>query len=47
MMDFDGRNIERLTNHRSIISPSVSNDNSKVLYSVIKIRNSRQNVDLI
>lgn len=47
MMDFDGRNIERLTNHRSIvISPSVSNDNSKVLYSVIKIRNSRQNVDL-
>jgi TolB protein len=47
VMDFDGRNIKRLTNHRSIvISPSVSHDNKKVVYSVIKVSKGRQNVDL-
>lgn len=47
IMDFDGRNIRRLTNHQSIvISPSISHDNKKVLYSVIKVKNGRQNIDL-
>jgi TolB protein len=47
IMDFDGRNMKRLTRHNSIvISPSLSSDNSKVIYSLIQLRNRRQNVDL-
>ncbi len=36
IMDFDGYNIEKLTSHRGIVlSPAVSADNRKVLYSLI------------
>lgn len=47
IMDFDGQNVKRLTNHKSIvISPAISPDNERVLYSVIKIEEGKQNVDL-
>ncbi len=53
-VDFDGKNVRRLTNHRgTVISPAVSADGSKVLYSLIrghkKIQRGkrfRRNVDL-
>lgn len=36
IMDFDGRRVERLTNYNSVvISPAVSPDNSKIMFSVI------------
>jgi TolB protein len=36
IMDFDGRRVERLTNFNSmVISPDVSPDNSKIMFSVI------------
>lgn len=49
MMDFDGQQIKRLTYHRgTVISPAVSNDKSKVLYSLIKKQNNgkSRNVNL-
>lgn len=39
IMDFDGRRVERLTNFNSVvISPAISNDNSKILFSVIETK---------
>lgn len=36
LMDFDGRRVEKLTNFRSVvISPSVSPDNSRIMFSLI------------
>jgi len=36
LMDFDGRRVDKLTNFNSVVlSPSVSQDNSKVMFSVI------------
>jgi TolB protein len=36
MMDFDGRRVEKLTNFNSmVLSPSVSPDNSKIMFSLI------------
>ncbi len=36
IMDFDGRRVEKLTNFNSIvISPSISSDNSKIMFSLI------------
>lgn len=36
IMDFDGRRVEKLTNFNSVVlSPSVSHDNSKILFSQI------------
>lgn len=36
LMDFDGRRVEKLTNFNSVvISPSVSPDNSKIMFSLI------------
>jgi TolB protein len=48
-MDFDGRNVERLTYHQGyVISPAVSPDRTKVIYSLVtnsKIK-KRRNVNL-
>lgn len=39
LMDFDGRRVERLTNfHSVVISPSISPDNSKILFSLIETK---------
>ena len=39
IMEFDGRNIRRLTyNNSMIISPAISPDNNKILYSMIEAR---------
>lgn len=50
IMDFDGRNAQRLTSHGGIvISPSISYDGRKVLYSLIEDQSSpskNRNVDL-
>ena len=50
IMDFDGRNAEPLTNHRGIvISPSISYDGTRVLYSLIEDesrKDQKRNVDL-
>ncbi len=48
MMDFDGRNISQLTHHQgTVISPALSFDGKKVLYSLIKNnRNKNRNVNL-
>lgn len=36
IMDFDGRRVEKLTNFNSmVISPSISHDNSKIMFSLI------------
>jgi TolB protein len=36
MMDFDGRRVDKLTNYNSVvISPSISPDNSKIIFSLI------------
>ena len=43
IMDFDGANKRRLTYHQGlVISPAISPDGTKVLYSLIKKRNRRQ-----
>ena len=43
-MDFDGRNIQRLTNHRSVvISPAISKDKTKVLYSLVESKKNIRN----
>lgn len=47
--DFDGGNVKRITYHRGfVISPSVSNDGTKVLYSLISSskRNKKRNLNL-
>jgi TolB protein len=47
MMNFDGRNVRRLTyHHQTVVSPAISNDKKSVLYSLIALRNGKQNVDL-
>lgn len=50
IMDFDGRNARALTSHGGIvISPSISYDGTKVLYSLIddeQSKNKKRNVDL-
>lgn len=48
MMDFDGGNKKRLTNHRGVvISPAISHDGTKVLYSLIKNEKSKhRNINL-
>lgn len=48
VMDFDGHNAKRLTQHHGIvISPSLSSDNKKIVYSLISNTNIRnRNVDL-
>jgi TolB protein len=49
IMDFDGSNVKRLTFFNStVVSPSFSPDNSKILYTLISARPSRsiKNVDL-
>ena len=39
MMDFDGKNLRRLTRHRAmIIGPAISPDKSKIVYTLIKNR---------
>jgi TolB protein len=48
VMDFDGQNAEKLTNHRGIvISPAFSFSGEKVIYSLIRSEKSRnRNIDL-
>ncbi len=48
MMDFDGGNVKKLTNHRgNIISPALNFDGSKVLYSLIKnSKSKKRNINL-
>lgn len=39
LMDFDGRRVEKLTNFNSVvISPAISPDNSKILFSLIETK---------
>ena len=46
-VDFDGRNLTRLTYHNGIvISPSVSSDGKKVLYTLIRTGRGRKNLNL-
>jgi len=46
-VDFDGRRLKRLTFHRGIvISPSVSPDGKKVLYTLIRAGKGRKNLNL-
>jgi TolB protein len=49
MMDFDGKNVKRLTSGEgTVISPAMSNDQSKIVYSLIKNHSNGRgrNVDL-
>lgn len=47
MMDFDGGNKKRLTNHRgTVISPAISHDGKRVLYSLIEGGKHERNVNL-
>lgn len=47
IMDFDGHNKTRLTNHGgTVISPGISHDGETVLYSLIKSGKKKRNVDL-
>jgi TolB protein len=47
VMDFDGFNSQRLTSHGGIvISPAVSYDNKKVLYSLIENGTKNKNINL-
>jgi TolB protein len=46
-IDFDGKNLKRLTYHRGIvISPSVSPNGTKVLYTLIRSGTGRKNLNL-
>ena len=46
-MDFDGENKKRLTRHRAIVmSPAISPDKTKILYSLIRWRGNKRNVNL-
>jgi TolB protein len=41
VMDFDGRRVEKLTNFNSVVlSPSISSDNSRILFSLIATHKS-------
>ncbi|MBL6989123.1 MAG: PD40 domain-containing protein [Bacteriovoracaceae bacterium] len=43
IMDFDGHNIRRITNYKAtVISPAISPDGTKILYSLIKERTGRR-----
>jgi TolB protein len=48
IMDFDGKNIKRLTAHQAtVLSPAFSNDGKKISYSLIEMMSKRQrNVNL-
>jgi TolB protein len=48
VMDFDGKNKKQLTRHNGLVmSPGISNDNSKVIYSLISnVVNAKRNIDL-
>ncbi|MCK5883067.1 MAG: PD40 domain-containing protein [Bacteriovoracaceae bacterium] len=47
MMDFDGLGIVRLTHHNgTVISPAISSDGKKVLYSLIREGVRRRNINL-
>ena len=47
IMDFDGNNVERLTNHQGlVISPAISNNQDKVVYSFISGKNKNRRVNL-
>ena len=47
IMDFDGHNIQRLTNHLGIvISPSIGPDRNQVIYSLIRYSREKRNVNL-
>jgi len=47
IMDFNGQNKRRLTFHRGlVISPAISHDGTKILYSLIKGGGGLKNVDL-
>lgn len=48
IMDFDGHNKRRLTNHRgTVISPAISHDGRRVLYSLIEGGKHERNVNLL
>jgi TolB protein len=48
IMDFDGQNRRRLTHHRgTVISPAVSHDGSRILYSLIEGGKHERNVNLL
>lgn len=50
IMDFDGRRVDKLTNYNSmVISPSISPDNSKIMFSLIAAKKelSRSKVRMI
>lgn len=50
IMDFDGRRVDKLTNYNSmVISPSISPDNSKIMFSLIAAKKelSRKKVRMI
>ncbi|MCP4912572.1 MAG: hypothetical protein GY909_05595 [Oligoflexia bacterium] len=47
IMDFDGKNTRKLTNHRgTVIGPAISLDGKQVLYSLIRGGNKKRNVNL-
>ncbi len=47
IMDFDGNNVERLTNHQGlVISPAISNNQDKIVYSLISGKNKSRRVNL-
>jgi TolB protein len=47
MMDFDGENVQKLTNHQGIvISPSFSYDNQQIAYSLIENTKGERNITL-
>lgn len=47
IMDFDGKNRRQLTHHRSIvISPAMSHDKKKIVYSLIDFKKRKRNIDL-
>ncbi|MFZ4712296.1 MAG: TolB family protein [Bacteriovoracaceae bacterium] len=47
VMDFDGQNVKKLTNHQGIvISPTFNYDNSKIAYSLISKNRADRNIGL-
>ncbi len=47
LMDFDGNNARKVTNHNEIvISPDISWDKSKAVYSLLHKRGNKKNIDL-
>lgn len=47
IMDFDGHNKKRLTHHNAlVVSPAISPDRKSILYSLIRNRGKRRNVNL-